>query len=449
MKRHIPFASIVLISLLTHLAFFGNPAEVVFDEVHFGKFMTFYFSGQYYYDIHPPLGKMLYALLGWLAGIDPSFTFTAIGNHFPDHTYLVLRALPTFAGVLLPIVIWGLARELGIGLWGAWLAAVLAALDNALVAQSRFILLDSFLLIFGFTALWAWARYRRLGKLPWLVAAAVFGGLAMSIKWTGIGFLGVIGLMEAGKFAREPNRAQAAKLGMLAVLPLLVYYLGFAVHFALLPKSGPGDAFMTAPFQKTLEGNKQPDWVQPMGPLGKFVELNREMWRVNATITAGHQYASKWYGWPFMFRPIYYWTAKEGDDIARIYLFGNPLVWWATAWAMAFLLINLPARLPRYLAGDIGESEGRGLILALAFIVNFVPFMFIGRIMFLYHYLPALCIALLVLGNYVDGFRRSRELAWGLAGAAAIAFVYFAPLTYGLALDSPAYESRVWMESWR
>ncbi len=44
----------------------------------------------------------------------------------------------------------------------------------------------------------------------------------------------------------------------------------------------------------------------------------------NANVKTPHHYSSKWWEWPIMKKPIYYWTGKE----KRIYLVGNPVVWW-------------------------------------------------------------------------------------------------------------------------
>ena len=41
----------------------------------------------------------------------------------------------------------------------------------------------------------------------------------------------------------------------LLLVPVVVYIASFAVHFALLPDTGPGDAFMSQEFQATLKGS--------------------------------------------------------------------------------------------------------------------------------------------------------------------------------------------------
>ncbi|KAJ2046751.1 Dolichyl-phosphate-mannose--protein mannosyltransferase 1, partial [Coemansia sp. S155-1] len=55
------------------------PNQVVFDEVHFGKFAGKYINGTYFYDLHPPLAKMMFAAAGKLAGYDGVFDFKSIG----------------------------------------------------------------------------------------------------------------------------------------------------------------------------------------------------------------------------------------------------------------------------------------------------------------------------------------------------------------------------------
>ena len=104
MPKHLLLLIILGLSLITHFLFFGHPNETVFDEVHFGKFISGYFTHEYFFDIHPPLGKLLISGAGYLADFKPGFSFAEIGQKFPDNIYLWLRLLPTLAGILLPLI---------------------------------------------------------------------------------------------------------------------------------------------------------------------------------------------------------------------------------------------------------------------------------------------------------------------------------------------------------
>src|SRR3989344_2118579 len=151
-KKHLLWI-LIAASLATHFVFFGQPNEVVFDEVHFGKFVSAYYTHQYYFDIHPPLGKLLVAGFGYLFNFQPEYSFAEIGQAFPDQAYLALRFLSILAGTLLPIIIFLLALELRMKPLVAFLAGMFIVLDNALLTQARYILLDMFLLTAGFASL--------------------------------------------------------------------------------------------------------------------------------------------------------------------------------------------------------------------------------------------------------------------------------------------------------
>jgi dolichyl-phosphate-mannose--protein O-mannosyl transferase len=51
-----------------------------FDEVHFGGFASKYIRSEFFMDVHPPLVKLLFALVGWLTGYDGTFEFKEIGR---------------------------------------------------------------------------------------------------------------------------------------------------------------------------------------------------------------------------------------------------------------------------------------------------------------------------------------------------------------------------------
>lgn len=401
------------ISLTTHFAFLGNPNQTVFDEVHFGKFISGYYTHEYYFDIHPPLGKLMIAGFAKIFNFQPEFSFAKIGDKFPDNKYLALRFLPSLAGALLPIVIFLLALQLKFTPRSAFIAGFFVAIENALIVQTHYILMDGFLLLFGFLALLFY--FRR--KFLWM---AIFGGLAISIKWTGLTFLALPFLIEIFQIYKQKEFKQVFKLPIyFLIIPFILYFSVFALHFSLLTKPGTGDAFMKPTFHQD-------------NVVTKFFQLNTEMYRSNQRLTATHPYSSQWYSWPFMSRPIFYWVSGN----SKIYLIGNPIIWWGSTVAVLLSLMYITRhRIIRILLGG--------------YLLNLLPFISIKRVMFLYHYLTGLIFAILILIYLIEKQEHAKKIFIGLAVASVVAFIYFAPLTYGLPLSPKTYEARVWLPSWR
>lgn len=460
--------ALVCLSLLTRLLFLGHPGSAVFDEVHFNYFAGFYYSGQYYYDIHPPLGKLLIAAAAYpMGGIAPEDIVRQISVDYPSDVYLAMRAWPALVGSTIPLLLFAVARELRISVAAAFTVAMLAVFDNALLIQSRLILLDAMLLGFGFAALWLFLRARRT-QTTWLfLLSAFFAGCSLSVKWIGVSFLGVIGLTIIFDWLRDMwlngRRLKLFYLGS-AYLAISVstYVLMFFIHFSLLPLSHQqGDQFMSADFQSTLQGSRYqgatgtvehfqcpPQYqhslsygmantdVKPMEALAckvrykpltsphffaKLVELNITMYTTNQGLSQSHPDASPWYSWPIMYKPLYYWH-HEG---ARIYHLGNPLVWLLSALAVVALIL-----------GQFHWSQWRQneafWILMTGFWASLLPFMMVSRVMFMYHYLTSLCFALILSGYLLDRLRPWPPVKPLWLGGALLSFLLISPLTYGI-----------------
>ncbi len=448
-------------SLLTHFLFFGYPNETVFDEVHFGKFISGYFTHEYFFDIHPPLGKLLISGVGYLAGFQPGFSFAEIGQKFLDNIYLWLRLLPTLAGVLLPLVIFFLVLRLGLSRLAAFTAAMLIVLENAILVQSRFILLDSFLLLFGFSALLAYLKYAQENKILYLFLSGALAVLSFSVKWTGGTFLALIIILEIIRLIKGRSGLFLLRnLMALIIIPFIIYFSIFAIHLGLLTKSGPGDAFMSLGFQKTLAGSiVNAEGYRPLGLMAKFVELNLKMYGANTNLTAGHPYSSRWYTWPFMARPIYYWYENSpgiASQESRIYLLGNPIVWWASTAAIIYLLISLALSIFGFIISKIRTYDIASrkigflpVLLGGAYLFNLLPFIGITRAMFLYHYMIGLIFAIVALTYLIDREQSKNKIFVVLLVASFLAFLFFSPLTYGLPMTNSAYHLRTWFPSWQ
>lgn len=76
---------------------------MVFDEVHFGSFASHYIRREYYFDVHPPLAKMLNGLAGWFVGFNGDFGFENIGDNYTvSNVSYGLRCVRGPSNVLLP-----------------------------------------------------------------------------------------------------------------------------------------------------------------------------------------------------------------------------------------------------------------------------------------------------------------------------------------------------------
>ncbi|CDW96703.1 hypothetical protein, partial [Sporisorium scitamineum] len=109
--------TIALFILAAALRFYriSFPDQVVFDEVHFGKFAAYYLRREFHFDVHPPLAKLINAFGGYLAGFDGHFEFDQIGDKYLENNvpYVRMRAIPAIIGSLQVPLIYVIMRQSG------------------------------------------------------------------------------------------------------------------------------------------------------------------------------------------------------------------------------------------------------------------------------------------------------------------------------------------------
>ncbi|KAA1475473.1 glycosyltransferase family 39 protein [Dentipellis sp. KUC8613] len=273
----------IVVATLTALAFalrfykINHPDQVVFDEVHFGKFASHYILREYYFDVHPPFAKLLFGLAGWFVGFDGHFSFENIGDNYTDNhvPYVGMRALPAILGSLTVPVVYAIMKESGYSTVIAAFSAAIVLFDNAHIAQSRLILLDATLIFFMSLTIYSYVRFRKVRYLEfssewwtWLIATGVFMACTWGSKVNGIltvfaiGAAVLVDLWDVLDIHREGHTMEyfwrhfaARAFGLIAV-PIVVYLSFFYIHFAILTQSGPGDTFMSPAFQETLADNE-------------------------------------------------------------------------------------------------------------------------------------------------------------------------------------------------
>ncbi|KII87353.1 glycosyltransferase family 39 protein [Plicaturopsis crispa FD-325 SS-3] len=275
-------ASVAVVVTLTLLALalrfykINHPDQVVFDEVHFGKFASYYILREYYFDVHPPFAKLLFGLAGWFVGFDGHFSFENIGDSYTENhvPYVGMRALPAILGSFTVPVVFAIMKESGYSTVIAAFSALLIVFDNAHVAQSRLILLDATLIFFMSLTIYSYIRFRKLRYWEftpewwaWLVATGVFMACTWGSKVNGILTVFTIGIavlidlwdildIKKGYSMEDFWKRFGARAVGLILVPFIIYLSFFYIHFSVLTHSGTGDTFMSPAFQETLIGNE-------------------------------------------------------------------------------------------------------------------------------------------------------------------------------------------------
>jgi dolichyl-phosphate-mannose-protein mannosyltransferase len=440
---------LLALSALLHFYRLAEPRRIVFDEVHFGGFVSSYVGDhRYFFDIHPPHAKLVVAGVAALGGYRGEQVFEGLGDPIDAVSPALLRAAPAAAGTLLPPLIFVLLLQLGARPMAAFLGGWFVLLDNALLLQTRVIALDGILLLALFGSLCAllagMAAPTRLRRTGWALACGALAGLAVGSKFTGLAVFPLLAVCLARPLVPRPSwAALRGALGTSAWLlagAVAVYAAGWALHFHLLDQPGPGHA-----------------WAVPTGDwLVDTVHAHRRMLASNYGLTSGHAYASSWWTWPLMLRPIYYWT--QGS--AALYFLGNPVVWWGVAFGLALLLSTTGLmRVSDLRAPAAVSPRARWLWLPLlGYLVALAPLVRIPRALFLYHYLTALLFSLCAVILWLDqigftrsgGWRRQRGSYYALAIAVGLGFVAISPFSFAFVV-APTYREWVFgiFPGWR
>jgi dolichyl-phosphate-mannose-protein mannosyltransferase len=424
-NRHLlPVLLLLGLSLVSRLCFLGYPAEVVFDETGFGKRVNAYgWSGQRLFDIHPPHGKLLITGVAKFAGYHGTIDFSKIGIPCAE-SIVPLRLLPAFAGALIPLLVLIVLRQLGASFLAASTGAILITLDNAFIVQSRVTGLDSllvFLMLSTISVTLAARRSSGLRRFSLLLAAGSLCGLCVGTKFTGLAAF-ALALIIVGT-TEGKRRGRALRIGIDTAVfcgaSAMLYAIGWLIHFRLMTAPTSDDAFFVP------KGNFWSDTVR----------LHEVMLSANAGLKATHSYASYWWQWLLMKKPIYYWV--HGD--AGIYFIGNPLVWWSVNAAFLALIGHLVFGRARHFHAVLANDRASMLWIPIAAVfISIFPLIPVSRPLFMYHYLPTLAFATIAVMLWLDQLmlERLRPLfrGWYIAGLGCYlaAFLAMTPLTYGL-----------------
>ena len=170
------------------------------------------------------------------------------------------------------------------------------------------------------------------------------------------------------------------------------------------------------------------------------LENQKFMFTYHSGVTAEHPYSSRWYQWILDIRPILYYLKYYPDGTRSSFgAWVNPVLCWAGLLALFVLA---------YMA--LARRDKKAGFLLIGYLAQLLPWVFITRITFEYHYFPSSVFLILALG-YVFSLmgRRERWRILGLTGLCAALFLLFYPALSGLRVDNSTASALLqWLPTW-
>lgn len=427
-------------------AYSGFMNGTYFDEIYHARTAYEYTHGIVPYEnTHPPLGKLFIAIGMELFGVNP-FGWRIIGT--------------LFGIAMLPLIYVMALRLFGKSRYAA-LAAGLFALDFMHFTQTRISTIDVYGVFFIMLMFYFMQRYftmnfylvpfrKTLVPLFW---SGLFFGIGVASKWIvlygGAGLAIMLALALFGRYrqyvaakrvlADGKLSDQELKQASLSAVKVFWKYsiltlLSCIVFFVMIPVLIYSLSFIPV-LAVTAEGYT----------VKGLIEAQKNMYSYHSQLVSAHPFQSSWWQWPFMKRPVWFYSGGEGlpaGRVSSIVTMGNPFIWWTGIFAVLGTLWL-----------SIKRKDKSLYMIWIAFFSQYVPWMLVPRETFLYHYfamVPFLILSLVYIMKLLDSkYPKARYVRYIFVGVAALLFIGFYPVLSGMEVNGD-YVTKIlrWFPTW-
>ena len=461
LTKYLPLLLVVVISFFTYFYRYWEPSRPFWDEVYHIATANRYLNQVHFFELHPPLGKLLIAAGEYLTGANQRTDLYLEMERVPADAQLSFvgyRLFPAFFGWMSAIVVYLILFHLtGSGIQ-ALLLSSLYLFDTASIVQFRGAMLDSlqYFLVAGCIL-----TFLKFENAPDKKKAFIFGalfGCAMAVKLTSL----VLVILPLFTYFR---RRDIPKFTLFCLLGFMTFYVGaWQIHFSVGEKvlpSLPRDGFFVENEdyrQSVVSGQSQSILSFPRNwYMYHFVYLpkyNESTPKLN--LCRAKEKGSSPATWFFGGRAVNFLWIHVKDDINRyLYIQANPGSW---GFGLVGLVVALSLGLSSLLVG-YPLPHRRTLFGLLALHLGyFVGVSAVGRVMYLYHYLIPLLVSYILLAYCLRAVKflgplkieqKHRTLISGVVAAGAfMGFSYYAPLAYFMPISNAEIESRAILSQW-
>lgn len=330
--------------------------------------------------LHPPLAKYFQAFSMSIFGEN------AWGWRLPSAIF----------GVMVVGMVYLLAQKIFKDEKLSLLASFLVSMSGLLFVQSRIAMNDIFVTFWILGVVYFYWREKYF-------LTGVFLGLAVATKWSGL-FIGIY-LIFSELFYFIKNNLQKEmrqlpwRIFSLIFVPIFIYFLVYLPMF-IMGKD-----------------------------LGYFFELHEKIFSYQFSRDANHAYQSRPWEWFFNLRSVWYWKGNLENKVANIYALENPVL---ALGGVVAILATLGKIFKQLLNKEkIKKTQETRLLdsqitrLLLIYSITFLPWMFSPRILFFYHYTPAIPFLSIIVAFWL------RQL-WQKKKILVISFLVLVGISFGV-----------------
>ena len=414
---------------------------IFFDEIYHAR--TAYEMGNGYelYEVtHPVLGKEIISIGIAIFGMNP-FGWRFMGVIF---------------GILMIPVLYNFIKQMFKKTSVCFVGTFLFTFDFMHFVMSRIATIDTYAVIFTMLIYYFMYRYYQTSfydtdlkkTLRPLFFCGIFVGIGFASKWNvAYGFIGIAILFFMNMYKRYKEYLHAKKkvevehstdemdqkvyqsfrgnfvktifacVLFFVIIPCIIYYLSFIFIFD----------------------------ITDIGTYTKqVIDYNVNMFNYHSKLVAAHPFESSWYEWPIMTRPIWYaWNESTFHPgvVSSISAFGNPLVWWGGLGALLATLII-----------GIKKRDKIAAFIIIGYLSVLLPWACISRIVFIYHYYPAVIFLALALAyvayHVVQKWKKGIYAVMIYVAIAYALFFYFFPVLSGSPTTKAYLKQLQWLPSW-
>lgn len=419
-----------------------------FDEIYHARTAYEFINKLEVYEwTHPPLGKLFIALGIKIFGMNP-FGWRIAG---------------TFFGIMMVPVMYIFAKRFFKHSWIAVATCVLFTFDFMHFAQTRIATIDVYVTFFIMLMYYYMFKYLSMSfydtefkkTLVPLALSGLFMGMGIASKWTGVyaGIgLAVLFFASLAKryteyvYARKNPKNETNGIKHSHIIEsfkpcAIKTVLWCCLFFVLVPAIIYVLSYI--PYMQTPSGKG----------LKTVIENAQSMFAYHARTVLGseHPYSSRWFEWPIMVRPIWFYSGRISQEIREgISSFGNPALWWAAIPVFFMLIYN-----------GIAKKDKIALCLVVSYLAQLIPWVPISRLTFIYHYFPCVPFLALMMGYFIYSVYTQTEVKSALLAkrvrygvfayvlVAVVLFAMFYPVLSGQPCSMSFAESWLkWFDSW-